>query len=306
MDYFVERLMDGLTLGVICAVLAISYAIANGVRRSLIFVNTAFYLTAIAVVLGAFSGAAAAGFHPAEAWSVFLALIWALAMPAIAAGAATEALPAGIKSVLRSQSLMISIGVLFIAAGILQFAAQLPLPQYLLPAFAPRLTLLVPGIVKAEFPFVQPVVLATGAAGIATIIFFFQHGSFGRKQRAVAQDRRLAELLGIDVARITSMAIIIASMAAALSGWMTTVVSPATGIGSALLLAVCAFLGAELAGLRSLPKAAAGGFAVGFGDAFWSGYFGPDYALPAIFGVLVFVLIFSRPSFAASATSGEA
>jgi len=306
MDYFIERLMDGLTLGVICAVLAISYAIASGVRRSLIFVNTAFYLTGIAIALGVFSGAAAIAFHPGEALTALLALVWAITLAAIAAGAATEGLPAGMRSSLRQQSLMTSICALFLATGILQFADQLRVPQYLLPAFAPRLTLFIPGIVKAEFAFVQPVVLATGAAAIAATIFFFRRGSFGRKQRAVAQDRHVAELLGINVARILSVAIITASVAAALSGWMITVVSAPTDPGNGLLLAACAFLGAELGGLRSLPKAAAGGFAVGFGHAFWSGYFGPEYAWPAVFAVLVFVLIFSRPAFTTAAAMGEA
>lgn len=306
MDYFFERLVDGLTLGVTCAVLAVSFAISGGVGRSLVFVNTAFYLLGIAIALGAFSAAAAIGFNPGEALIAVLALICALAVSATAAGAATKALPAGIKPFLRTQSLMISIGALLIAAGILQFAGQLPVPQYLLPAFAPRLSLFIPGVLKMGFAFVQPVVLATGAVGIATIIFFFRHGSFGRKQRAVAQDRRLAELLGIDVARITSIAIIIASTAAALSGWMATVISGQAYLTNALLLAICAFLGALVAGLRSLPKAAAGGFAVGFGEAFWSGYFGPEYAWPAIFAVLVFVLIFSRPAFGTAAGIGEA
>lgn len=306
MDYFIERLVDGLTLGVICAVLAISYAIVSGVRRSLIFVNTAFFLTAIAIVLAVFCGDAASGFNPIEASSAGLALISAIAASAIAAGAATEFLPAGIKSSLRQQSLMISIGALFLAAGILQFASRLHLPQYLVPASAPRVMLVVPGIIRSEFLSVQPVVLTTGAAAIGAILFLFRHGSFGRKQRAVVQDPRVAELLGINVVRMISIAVISASMAAALSGWMAIVVSPATGLGDTLLLAVCSFLGAVLGGLRSLPKAAAGGFAVGVGKAFWSGYFGPDYAWPAIFAVLVFVLIFSRPVAGAAVAIGEA
>lgn len=305
MDYFIERLMDGLTLGVICAVLAISYAISSGVRRSLIFVNTAFYLTGIAITLGVFSGAAASGFHPGEALSALLALIWTMAASAIAAGAATEGLPAGIKSSLRPHSLMMSIGALFIAAGSLQLTDQLPLPQYLLPAFAPRLTLFVPGMLKVDFAFVQPVALAMGAAATGAIIFFFRHGSFGRKRLAVAEDRRVAELLGINVARIASIGVIIASIAAASSGWMAGVASGQAGTGNALLLAVCAFLGAVLGGLRSLPKAAAGGFAAGLAEAFWSGYFGPDYARPAIFAILIFVLIFSRPAFAIYPAAGE-
>lgn len=305
MDHFIESLMDGLTLGAICAVLAISYAISGGVRRSLIFVNTALYLTGITIALGVFSGVAASAFHPGEALSALVALIWAIAVAATAAGAATKALPAGIKSSLRPHFLLISIAAFFIAAGILQFADKLPVPQYLLPGFAPRLTLFIPGIIKSEIATVQPAVLAMGAAVTGAILFFFRHGSFGRKQRAVAQDRQVAELLGIDVARIISIAIIIASMAAALSGWMATVVSRSTDPGDALLLAVCAFLGGVLGGLRSLPKTAAGGFAVGLGDAFWSGYFGPQYAWPAVFSVLIFVLIFSRPSFATTAAVGE-
>jgi branched-subunit amino acid ABC-type transport system permease component len=72
-----------------------------------------------------------------------------------------------------------------------------------------------------------------------------------------------------------------------------------------LTLAICAFLGAVLGGLRSLSNAAAGGFAVGLADAFWSGYFGPDFATPAIFAILVFVLIFSRSGSGAPA-AGEA
>lgn len=305
MDYFIERLMDGLTLGAVCAVLAVSYAIAGSVRSSLIFVNTVFYLTGIAIALGVFSAAAASGFNPGEALSALVALISAVALPAIAAGAATKALPVRVKSSLRSQSLLISIAALFVAAGILQFADQLRTPQYLLPGFAPRLTLVVPGMIKAEFAFVQPVVLGTGAAAIVAIMYLFRHGAFGRKHRAVAQDQSVAELLGINVARTISLAIIIASMAAALSGWMATVDLRPAGTSNALLLAVCAYFGAVVSGLRSLPKAAAGGFAVGLGDAFWSAYFGPQYAWPAIFAILIFVLIFSRPAFPTSAAIGE-
>jgi branched-chain amino acid transport system permease protein len=304
MDYFIDRLVDGLTLGVICAVLAISYAISGGARRTLTFVNAASYLTGIAITLAIFSEAAASGIT-SEALTALLALVCALAVSAIAAGPATEALPASIKSSLRAQSLMISIGALFIAAGILQFADELRVPQYFLPAGAPRLTIFIPGVLKAEFAFVQPVILAMGAAAIGAVMYFFRHGSFGRKQRAVVQDRRVAELLGIDAERIILIAVIIASMAAALSGWMAALLSGPTGLGDALLLAVCAFLGALFGSLRSLPKAAAGGFTVGLGEAFWSGYFGPEYAWPAIFAILLFVLIFSRSSFGTAATIGE-
>lgn len=306
MDYFIGRLVDGLTLGVICAVLAISYAIAGGVRRSLILVNTAFYLAGIAIALGVFCGAAASGFHPGEALSAFLALIWAMAASAIVAGTATVALPAAIKSCLRPHALMISIAALLIAAGLLQFADQLRVPQYLLPALAPHLTLFIPGIFQVDIATVQPVVLTIGAAAIGAIICLFRRGSFGRKQRAVAQDRRVAELLGMNVARIISIGIIVASLTAALSGWMVAVVSVASGLNDVLLLAVCAFLGAVLGGLRSLAKAAAGGFVVGVGHEFWSGYFGPQYAWPAIFAVLIFVLIFSRPASVRAVAGGEA
>jgi branched-chain amino acid transport system permease protein len=306
MNYVIERLVDGLTLGVICAVLAVSYAISGGVRRSLILVNTAFYLGGIAIALGVFSAAAATRINPGEALIALLALICALAVSAIVAGAATEALPPGVQLSLRPQLLMISVGALFIAAGILQFAEQLRLPQYLVAAFAPRFSLFIPGVLKVQLAFVQPVVLGSGAAAIAAAIYLFGHGSFGRRQRAVAQDQRLAESLGIDAARMISIAIIAASMAAALSGWMATVVWAAADLTNALLLAICAFLGAVLGGLRSLPKAAAGGFAVGLGETFWSGYFGPEYAWLAVFAVLIFVLIFCRPLFASATAIGGA
>lgn len=305
MDGFIASLMDGLTFGAVCAVLSVSYAIAGGVSRTLIFANTAFYLSGAAIALGVFSGAGASGINPGETPAAVAALLCALAAAAVFAGAFGYAKRVGIRAA-GSLRLMISIGALFVAAGMLQQVDQLRLPQYLLPAFAPRLSFVIPGILRVQFAAVQPAMIATGAIAIGAIHYVLEHGTFGCKRRAVEQDRCMAELLGIDAGRVISIAVLVASVAATLSGWMTTMVSGPTGLTNLLLLAICGFLAALFAGLSSVPKAAAAGFAVGFGAALWSGYPGPEYALPATFGILVFVLIFSRPAFGRPEGIGEA
>ena len=102
----------------------------------------------------------------------------------------------------------------------------------------------------------------------------------------------MAELLGVDTTRVTSLCILISSMLAAVAGWMLTAAEGPLTADSAVLAVIYMSFAALLGGLGSLKGSAAGGLVVGIGQAFWSAWFGQSYAALAIFAGVIFAVRF--------------
>jgi branched-subunit amino acid ABC-type transport system permease component len=142
----------------------------------------------------------------------------------------------------------------------------------------------------------QVITIATAAATIVAVGLFLALTTTGRVLRAMADDRALAAVAGIDVGRATRVAWIISGLLAGLAGVLAATVEYSfdPNFGFQLLLPV--FAAVVLGGIGSAYGALAGGLALGLAQevSTWSGFAGgvnPVYKPVVAFAVLAVALL---------------
>jgi branched-chain amino acid transport system permease protein len=302
MDFFIERLVDGLSLGSICGLLALANSLCWTANRSLILAASASYVAGGAVSLAAIRAAGTLGAELAP---------FALPIGILAGITTAAALDLTIRSAITRTTgnspvpmLVSSAGLLLIAFAALQFSNQLPVAGGA-PNPAPRLTFAVRGFFDLTIPAVPLVIVIGSAALVLAVWWLCDVTHFGKARRLAAQDAQMAELFGINVGRVKFISILICGGLASCAGAMNVIAGRAMDANSVSLTAAIAFVAAALAGLRSTPRAALAGMVAGAGVAFWSDYFSPDYSGLSVFAALLFLLIFAPPKPAIRGTSEQ-
>jgi len=135
--------------------------------------------------------------------------------------------------------------------------------------------------------------LLLAAACLGLVFFLIERTWFGKGLRAVAQDRAMASLCGIDAERLNSVAF---GLGCALAGAAGVLVSPIFALtpagGSAVSLN--AFVVVVLGGMGSLKGCVAGGLLLGLIENLGAAYVSTMYR--DIFGFLILVLVLAlRP-----------
>jgi branched-chain amino acid transport system permease protein len=188
-------------------------------------------------------------------------------------------------------ALTIMIGTL--AAAIIIYGAALlvwgPNPQ-----FVPALFSLKP--LRLGFVITNSQQLAIIAAFVIFLLatwFILYRTRFGLSIRATGVNPRTALLMGIRSENIVQFSFLYSAFISGISG---VLVGPLLGgqIGIGILLTVMGFMAAILGGLGSPFAAAAGGILIGMMEAFMAGYGTSLYAEPAIF-VLILLVLLIRP-----------
>ena len=132
-------------------------------------------------------------------------------------------------------------------------------------------------------------VIAATAFLIIALQLFIKKTSWGWAIEAVAQDRDGAQLVGINVYQVSSLAFAIGTaLAAAASSLVAPVYLVYPAMGSLPLIK--AFVVIILGGMGSLPGAVIGGYLLGLIESLASGYLAAVYADLFAFAVLVIVL----------------
>lgn len=126
-----------------------------------------------------------------------------------------------------------------------------------------------------------------------TLEVFLKRTFIGKATRAVADDREAAQLMGIDVEKISMITFGIGTALAALSGLfmiLITVVSSNVGLPLTLRAVTIVILG----GLGSVPGTLAGAILLGLGETFSGFYLGSVWSATIAMIILITVLV-SKP-----------
>ena len=155
----------------------------------------------------------------------------------------------------------------------------------------------------------QVIAVATAAVTIVVVGLFLALTTWGRVLRAMADDRALAAVAGIDVAGATRLAWLISGLLAGLAGVLAAMVEYSfdPNFGFQLLLPV--FAAVVLGGIGSAYGALLGGFALGLAQevSTWSGFAGgvnPVYKPVVAFAVLAVALLIRPQGFFGQARTG--
>jgi branched-chain amino acid transport system permease protein len=131
-----------------------------------------------------------------------------------------------------------------------------------------------------------------GLAIVAGVVFELavRRTRWGVLGRAAMTDQTAAMLRGVNIPRLRTTAF---ALAGALSCALSLFVAPKTGVtvDNALHLVVFSFAAAAIGGFGSFTGTAAGGFLIGFVEAFSSRYLNVDWVAILVFAILCSVLV---------------
>ncbi len=289
MDYFFELLLGGLTRGSIYALIALGYTMVYGIIELINFAHGEIYM------IGAFTALIVAGLLTLLGWNAIAILVLASIAAVFyssAYGWTMEKIAyKPLRKAPRLSALISAIGMsLFLQNYVLlaQTSDFLPFPN------------LIP-----EFKFLEPishivrsseiVIYVTTAVVMAILTYIIKFTRMGKAMRATAQDRAMAQLVGVDVDRVISVTFILGSATAALGGVLIASHIGQINFYIGFIAGIKAFVAAVLGGIGSMPGAVLGSLVLGWTESFFTGYISSDYEDVFAFLFLVFILIF-RPA----------
>lgn len=137
-------------------------------------------------------------------------------------------------------------------------------------------------------------IIAVAAGLLCLLYFFFEHTRNGTAMRAASMNRWAAQLMGIRVDRVGTLAWALAAGIGAVAG---TLVAPVIFLDFGMMLSILlkAFAGAVLGGFNSLPGAVLGGVSIGVIESLFGAYVSDAFKDSLAFLIIVLILMF-RPS----------
>jgi branched-chain amino acid transport system permease protein len=293
MAYFLQQLINGLTLGAIYALVAIGYTMVYGIIGMINFAHGEIYMIGAFVSLITFFVLGAVG----VTWvplALLVVLVSAMFFTAAYGWTVERVAYRPLRGSFRLAPLISAIGMSIFLQNyvqLLQGAQVKSLPPVVTGGFQ----LMETGGFAVQLSYLQIIIVLVTIALMAGFSVMIAATPLGRAQRACEQDMTMAALLGVNVDRTISTTFLIGAALAAVAGMMVTLYYGVIDFFIGFLAGMKAFTAAVLGGIGSLPGAVLGGFLIGIIEAFWAGYFSSAYKDVAVFGVLVLVLIF-RPS----------
>jgi branched-chain amino acid transport system permease protein len=288
MEYFLQQLINGLTLGAVYALIAIGYTMVYGIIGMINFAHGELYM------IGAFIAMItliALGSLASVPLAILLAFVCAIIVTATYGYTMEKVAYRPLRDSSRIAPLISAIGVSILLQNYVRIAQGprvKPLPQLIegqhtLLEHASGFTVTISNLQIAIF-----VITALLMVGLTYVI---HKTPLGRAQRACAQDIKMAALLGIPVRRIISLTFVIGASLAAVAGVMVALYYGVVDFFIGFLAGIKAFSAAVLGGIGSLPGAMLGGILIGLIEAFWSGYVSAEYKDVAAFLILILVLL---------------
>jgi branched-subunit amino acid ABC-type transport system permease component len=272
---------------------ALVQALINGVIAGTILAVPALGFTAIFAVLNypnfAIGALATVGAYAGWVGNTALGLPMAAALPLAFAAAALAGLAvewAAVKPLEKAGALMMAIASL--AAGLVfENLLRLGFGNELRGFDLPLLRDWRFGAFRVGPQQVENLALAL--ACMALLWAFLRFSRTGRAMRAVADNRDLALLRGVDPARVAAVSVAVGAGLAGMGGMLVgldTSVDPL--VGTRLVLSI--FAAAVLGGLGSIPGAVAGAVAIGVAEEVAVLAFNPAYRLVVGFVAILAVL----------------
>jgi branched-chain amino acid transport system permease protein len=290
--YFLQQLINGLTLGSIYGLIAIGYTMVYGIIGMVNFAHGDVYMIGAfqAMIVLLLCGTLGISWVPLQ---LLLMLVVAMVLTAAYGWAVERIAYRPLRGAPRLAPLITAIGMSIFLQNYVQLV-QGPRPKPIASLISDGPTWEYAGFV-VKFGWMQMIIILATVVLMAGFTMLITRTSLGRAQRACEQDMKMASLLGVNVDRTISMTFVMGAGLAAIAGSMVTLYYGNNDFYMGFLAVIKAFTAAVLGGIGSLPGAMLGGVLLGLIEAMWSAYFSAEYKDVAAFGVLVLVLIF-RPT----------
>jgi branched-chain amino acid transport system permease protein len=290
MEYFLQQLINGVTLGSIYGLIAIGYTMVYGIIGMInfahgdVFMVGAFIALMAIIAIGLVAGTGLA----LTILALILVLVLAMVVAGILGWTIERIAYRPLRGSFRLAPLITAIGMSILLQNYIQFS-QGARVKPLQPIIEGGYTLMHDGGFAVQLSNIQIVIVLITICLMAGFTYIITQTPLGRAQRACEQDMKMAGLLGVDVDRTISLTFVIG---AAVAGLMYLLYYGVIDFYIGFAAGVKAFTAAVLGGIGSLPGAMLGGIVIGLIEVFWSAYFSVEYKDVAAFSMLAMVLIF--------------
>jgi branched-chain amino acid transport system permease protein len=293
MEYFLQQLINGVTLGAIYGLIAIGYTMVYGIIGMINFAHGEVFMIGAFVSLIAFLLLATLG----VTWiplALLLVLLIAMIFTSVYGWTVERLAYRPLRGSFRLAPLISAIGMSIFLQNyvqLLQGARVKPLQPVIQGGFE----VMEKSGFTVTLSHLQIIIIVVTLALMTAFSLLIGRTELGRAQRACEQDRVMASLLGINVDRTISLTFVMGAALASVAGLMFVLYYGVIDFYIGFVAGIKAFTAAVLGGIGSLPGAMLGGLLIGLIETFWSAYFSVEYKDVAAFAILVLVLIF-RPS----------
>jgi len=284
---FLQQLMNGLTLGSVYALIALGYSMVYGILELINFAHGEIYM------LGAYFGIIFLGFLTAAgltAYSLPLSLILTLILSILfcsAYGFTIEKIAyKPLRNAPRLSPLISAIGVsIFLQNYVMltQGATDKVFPNLFGTAGFRFLSV--------RMTYLQLCIILVSIILMIGLRLFVRKTRIGKAMRAVAQDKTMASLVGINIDTIISVTFIIGSGLAAVAGVMVAMYYGLVNYFIGYVAGIKAFTAAVLGGIGSIRGALFGGLLLGLVESLGGSYISGEYKDAYAFILLIIILL---------------
>ncbi len=293
MEYFVQQLINGLTLGSIYGLIAIGYTMVYGIIGMINFAHGDIFMVGsfIALIVIIAIGITAATPFFLLVLALILVLVVAMAMTSVWGWTVERLAYRPLRGSFRLAPLITAIGMSIVLQNFVQIS-QGARVKPLQPIITGNYVIMEANGFAVNLSNIQIIIVMTTLILMAVFSLIIARTSLGRAQRACEQDRTMAALVGVDVDRTISLTFVMGAALAAVAGLMFVLYYGVIDFYIGFVAGVKAFTAAVLGGIGSLPGAMLGGLIIGLIETFWSAYFTVEYKDVAAFSLLAIVLNF--------------
>ncbi len=290
LEVFIQQVTNGLTIGMIYALIALGYTIVYGIVQLINFAHGEVFMVGAYLSLVAYSFVG--GLVGPGGTFVIVSFVFLFAM------LGTSLLGLGIerfayrplRNAPRLAPLITAIGVSFLlqnAVMLIFGPADKSFPE------------LIP-IKKYSFGMVTvtnlQLMIALVSLSLMTVLhFFIKKTRTGKAMRALADDREAASLVGINANEVIAVAFVIGSALAGAGGVMFGMYYNTINFHDGYLAGLKAFTAAVFGGIGNIPGAMVGGVLLGILEGLGAGYLSSEWKNGFAFFILILILLF-RPS----------
>ncbi len=290
MEYFLQQLINGLTLGSIYGLIAIGYTMVYGIIGMINFAHGDIFMIGAFIALITFLVLMSIGvtFIPL---ALLLVLVVAMVVTSAYGWTVERLAYRPLRESFRLAPLITAIGMSIFLQNYVQIA-QGARVKPLQPVITGGYTIMEKNGFTVQLSNIQIVIMVLTVALMGIFSWIIARTPLGRAQRACEQDRVMAALCGVNVDRTISLTFVIGAALAAVAGLMFLLYYGVIDFYIGFIAGIKAFTAAVLGGIGSLPGAMLGGLIIGLIETFWSAYFTIEYKDVAAFSMLAIVLIF--------------
>ncbi len=292
-----QQLINGLTIGCIYALVALGYSMVYGVLELLNFAHGELFMLGAYVSIFILGGLVTKGPAPLGVLIVVLGLCLVAGMfVSSSLGVVIEKVAyRPLRYASRLAPILTALGVsIFLQNTTMLVAGRRP---WYFPNVFPTRTYT---FADAQATNLQLVILLVAAGLMVGLHYLVNRTNYGLAIRAVAEDKDVASLMGIDLDRTISSVFVIGPSLGAAAGLLFSLYYGVAFFNMGFLAGIKAFTAAVLGGIGNIPGAMLGGLLLGVLEAVGAGILpivshgvvGAEYKDIFAFVVLIGVLVF--------------